>query len=399
MDFDKLPEEVCLPNYDESILNLSCSILQHYGIKPKHPTLYSIDRLLAKNPKHVVLILLDGLGMNILESNLYYNDFLRRNLTAEYSSVFPPTTTASTTTLLSGLSPIEHGWLGWDVYFEQEDKTVTCFDNFIRGTKEPAADYHIAGKYLPYKDIITAINEAGTAKANKIFPFGPDAPKDLQEWIDAIRKSTKTNETTFTYAYWENPDHMLHAKGTRSNDVKKYIEELNQEMAYLCQECKDTTFIITADHGHKDVINHYICDDYPDIRDMLIRETSIEPRAISFFVKPECVKEFPRIFNDYFGNDYVLFTKEEIMQNQLFGPGFPNDNLTGIGDYIAAAYGSNTLYWKRNNKDFKSHHAGLSKEEISIPLITYEYKKSNAGLAVYYMIIGMFIFALLTIIL
>lgn len=371
MIFEDLPEEVTLPNYKESILNLSCSILKHYGITPKHETLYSIDRLLAKNPKHVVVILLSGLGINILESSLYYKDFLRRNLITSYSSVFPSTTTASTTTLLTGLSPIEHGCL-------------SSTDN-----------HNIADKYLSYDNIITQINETGNAQANAIFPSGPDAPKDLDQWILKIKKSCQTEKTTFTYAYWENPDYMIHEKGTKSNDVIKLIQELNQKLTYLCSECKDTTFIITADHGNKDVINNYICDDYPDIKNMLIRETSIAPRSISFFVKPECIKNFPRIFNDSFGKDYILITKQEALDNQLFGPGFTNENLTEIGDYIAIAYNSRTLYWKKTDKDFKSHYAGLSKEEMNIPLIAFEYKPLHIGLKVYYMIAGLFIFALL----
>ncbi len=116
------PNEPCFPDYTDSILNLSNSILKYYGIEPFHETHPGADYLLSKNFPHVVVILLDGLGMNILERNLTYRDFLRRNLYSDYSSVFPPTTTSSTTTFLSGLSPVEHGWLGWDVYFKQEDK-------------------------------------------------------------------------------------------------------------------------------------------------------------------------------------------------------------------------------------------------------------------------------------
>ena len=399
MKKENLPPEIVFPNYDESILNLSCSILEHFGVKPKHGTLHWVDRVLAKNPKHVVVILLDGLGMNILQSSLYYKDFLRRNLLTDISSVFPSTTTSSTTTFLSGESPIEHGWLGWDVYFAQEDKTVTCFTNNIKGTETKAADYSVARKYLPYKNIIEQINEAGVGKANAIFPFGPDGATSLDEWIAKIRKSTQVQEKTFTYAYWENPDHTLHLQGTKSNDVVKCVTELNEKLSYLCQNCKDTTFFITADHGHTDIMNCNLCEDYPDIQKMLVRETSIEPRAISFFVKPDCVKDFPRVFNDSFGQDYVLFTKQEALENELFGPGFPNENSTGIGDFIAVGYKARTLVWNEKSHHFKSHHAGLSKDEMRIPLICYEYKPLHIGMKVYYIIAGIFIFALLVAIL
>ena len=394
MDNKDLPEEIVLPDYNKSILNLSCSILQHYGVKPEHDTLPQADEKLKKNHQHVVVILLDGLGINILEQHLCYKDFLPRNMLTEYSSVFPPTTTASTTTFLSGKSPIEHGWLGWDVYFEQEDKTVTCFTNTLKSSTTVAADYNVARKYLPYENIIEKINKAGQAKANLVFPFGPDAHPDLNDWINTIKKTCHSNEKTFTYAYWENPDHELHIKGTKSNEITKIVEDLNSKLSILCESCPDTLFFITADHGHKDIINNLLTEDYPEINEMLIRETSIEPRAISFFVKPEYVDKFPRIFNDIFGSDYILFTREEVLKNELFGPGFANENLTGIGDYIAAAYGPRTLVQNKNCHQFKSHHAGLSKEEMSIPLICYERENKHWGLKVYYLIIALLIITL-----
>lgn len=379
-----LPEEVTLPDYNDSILNLSCSILQHYGIKPNHNTLREADALLSKNFPHVVVILLDGLGMNILERHLHPKDFLRRHLITDYSSVFPPTTTASTTSFLSGKSPIEHGWLGWDVYFEQEDKIVTCFHNTLKNTKEQAAEYDIPRRYLPYENIIEQINKAGTAKAFGIFPFGPEAHTDLTDWCHAVEKTCKSEERTFTYAYWEDPDSTLHIKGTTSSDVEIVVKELNAKLANLCSQCKDTIFLITADHGHIDVRNEYLTEKYPDMEKMLIRETSIEPRAISFYVKPEHKMEFAREFNDKYYYDYLLFTKEEALKMELFGPGVPNENLTGIGDYIAAAFKNRTLYWKKTEKDFKSHHAGLSRQEMKIPLIGVVNKNRHTGIKIWY---------------
>ena len=46
-------------------------------------------------------------------------------------AVFPATTTASTTSVLSGKNPNEHGWLGWDLYFKEFDKTISIFPNMV----------------------------------------------------------------------------------------------------------------------------------------------------------------------------------------------------------------------------------------------------------------------------
>ena len=380
--------EPCFPDYSDCIVNLSCSIQKYYGITPLHNTLPQVDEILSHNKKHVVVILLDGLGMNILDGNLSYRDFLRRHLLTDYSSVFPPTTTSSTTAFLSGKTPIEHGWLGWDVYFQQENKTITCFYNTLQGNGEKAAEYDIPRKYLPYKNIIDQINEAGTAKANAIFPFGPEAHSELYDWAAEIRKSINQDEKTFTYAYWENPDYLLHRLGNKTSDVEKTIRELNAVLLDLCEDAKDTVFFITADHGHISIQNDFLEEEYPNITNMLERQVSIEPRAISFYVKPEYKTAFADEFNKHFGNDYKLYTKEEVLEMKLFGDGEPNENLTGIGDFVAAAVSHKTILWNKKQKLFRSHHAGLTKEEMRIPLIWYETKPKKSFLFWYYTIVG-----------
>lgn len=383
------------PDYTNSIMNLSCSFLNHFGAPVKHNTLPYVDKILSKGYKHVVAILLDGFGVNILEKHLEPEAFLRKHLLTEYSSVFPPTTVASTTSMLSGLSPVEHGWLGWDVYFEQEDTTVTCFFNTIADTQTPAASYNIPHKYFHYKKIDEQINEAnpdGSVEAEIVFPFGPRPFPEIDDWFAEIKRHASCDKRTFTYAYWENPDHNLHRYGTESEEVHKVIADLNARIEKLCSELSDTVVFITADHGHTDVNNECYETDFPEFAKMFARTPSIEPRGTSFFVKEEYLKPadntevnsadpekntiFAREFQRLFGNDYVLFSRKEVFEKQIFGTGEPNKNLTGIGDYVAAAIGSRTIYPTKYmyDKGFKSHHAGMTESDMKIPLICCERK-------------------------
>jgi len=370
-------KQIFFPDYNNSILNFSCSILKHFKIDIKHNSLPEVDNILTKNFQNIVVILLDGLGINILEKHLKPTDFLRKHLFKEYSSIYPPTTTASTTSIMSGLAPIEHGWLGWDVYFKQEDKIVTCFRNTFAGTDTVAADYSIANKYLPYKDIATLINEKGSGDAEIIFPWLLEKPGDLDNWILKIKNRCKKKSDTkenpkFTYAYWEQPDGALHEFGSNHPTVHESVLELNKKIEQLCSELENTLVFITADHGHIDIERNFIEENYPDIAEMLIRPTSLEPRAISFYVKEEFIHDFKNKFLEYFEKDYLLYTKEEVFKNHLFGYGTEHKNLTGIGDFIAIAKGTKTLFWNKNTHPFKSHHAGITEEEMKIPLIVIE---------------------------
>ena len=48
----------------------------------------------------------------------------------------------------------------------------------------------------------------------------------------------------------------------------------------------NTIIFVVADHKHHNVENLFI-KDYPDIEEFFLRNTSIEPRAVNFFIKPE----------------------------------------------------------------------------------------------------------------
>ena len=57
------------PDYDRSILSIASSLLKHFGVTDcQHKTLPEFDKLLEKNYKNVIVILLDGLGTSTLNS-------------------------------------------------------------------------------------------------------------------------------------------------------------------------------------------------------------------------------------------------------------------------------------------------------------------------------------------
>jgi predicted AlkP superfamily pyrophosphatase or phosphodiesterase len=118
-----------LPDYNNCLVNLSNSILKKFGARTTAGTLPLADKYLEGEYKNVVLLILDALGTSIVERHLEENGFFRSHMAGALDSVYPPTTVAATTSILSGLYPNEHGWLGWDVYYPQINKNVTVFTN------------------------------------------------------------------------------------------------------------------------------------------------------------------------------------------------------------------------------------------------------------------------------
>ena len=125
-------KELILLNYENGIVNVACSIRKYFELDYNHNTIDKIDKILEeKQPKNVVIILFDGMGSKLLKEKLPNDSFLLKQLDSEISSVVPSTTTASTTSMLSRMTPAEHNWLGWDLYVKEEDIVCSDYSNWF----------------------------------------------------------------------------------------------------------------------------------------------------------------------------------------------------------------------------------------------------------------------------
>ena len=160
----------------------------------------------------------------------------------------------------------------------------------------------------------------------------------------------------------------MHELGTDAPEINEIVENINFKVEELSKKLKDTIIFVVADHGHKNVEN-IMLEDYPDIVDCLERNTSIEPRAVNFFIKENEKQKFELLFNKYFSKDFNLYTKEDVINSNLFGTGKENEVFRDIlGDYLAIAKTNKTLLYG-GSKPLKSQHAGYTDDEIYVPLI------------------------------
>lgn len=365
------------PDYTNCPANVANSILKHFKCAQFHPGMPILDEILERNNyKHVILYLADGLGCAQMEEHLDTESFLRKHMVSTFSSVFPPTTTASTTTYTTGLMPNEHGWLGWNMYIKEIDEIVTLFRNCIRDTFIPfsfSEDY--AEERYPNRYLHQIINETGDGKGYFYFPFKWTIYKDHQQLRNEVLELCSKDEKNYLYLYDTQPDSILHKDGAKSQTAKEKIIEINQWLESISKELKDTLIIVCADHGHLDVTPVHVSD-APEIEKMMIRPTSLEPRASVFHIKEEFKSSFKEeFFKVYSKEDFIVYSAEEVKNMQLFGTGESREGFDdSIGDFIAIAISDKMIIDTPDSFKLKSHHAGFTSDEMEIPLILIDCK-------------------------
>lgn len=316
--------------------------------------------------KNRLVMILDGMGVAIVKKLLDKNGFFACHLTDIETAIIPATTVAATTAYRTGKMPWETGFIGWSQYFAETDEVIEVFfnKNYYTGelsklSKQP--------RILPCKTVVEKMNDTGRT-AFEIMPgFIPGGCDTFDEWLDKIIETCNRETDAYVYAYWTEPDSTLHEFGSKDPAVKALLQDMEQKIEKAFQKIHNKTdVLITADHGHK-LVKHLFLTDYPDIEQSLLHPISIEARAVSLFVKPEKIAEFPAMFNKHFGKWFKLVTKQEFERDFLHA----KKPVRFVGDFMALATADYGLCQNRDVPHYISNHAGITKEELEIPIIKH----------------------------
>jgi len=364
------------PDYDNSILSITSSILKYYGYSNGHTSQKYLDEKLKKKYRNIVLMIFDGMGVSTLKQHLKDDSFLMKHFIEPISSVCPSTTGCAIPTYESGKSPIEHSWLGWDMYFKEYDANITVFKNTFQGSNEVVPGGNAAQKYMGYKNIFDIIKEITNGK---VTPHDISKYSDTNEFVYSceemsmlVQEIAKNKEQDFVYTYLTEPDSVMHALGVEHEYVKENVRYINSLVKELCEKLEDSLVIVSADHGLIDTEALYLSN-YPKLMNMLKRRISIESRAVNFYVKDEYKTVFKKEFNKIFKDDFMLLSKEEILEKGLFGKGKKNPRIDDVvGDYMAFAVTNKAIEWEDDGYKMQARHAGLTKEEMEVPLIVID---------------------------
>lgn len=358
--------------YDESILSYVACIRDSFGLSSSYaPNTKFKDYLNKKNPQKIFLILIDGMGANLIERKLSKDSFLRKNLFKKVTTVFPTTTTAALTSISNGKSPNENAWLGWMEYLEEIDDIIVPFlgESYYEDKKH---DEDICYKLRPFKTTVEELNEIGIKAINLYPDFIEGGCKDFTEFKNRLI-DLSYSDNKYVFAYWDKYDTIMHLEGPNSAKADSYLKMINDGLEEVSNNISDDTMlVIVADHGQSEIdLPYYI--EGSKYEKYMYRKPIIESRSPGFYIKEEYRKEFEAEFKKGFENDFILLDKQDIIDTKLFGYHDNHPKFESmLPDYLAIGKSRKVIRWCPLEVELQGQHAGISDDELYIPLITYK---------------------------
>jgi predicted AlkP superfamily pyrophosphatase or phosphodiesterase len=271
-------------DHETTLVNLSSSLLAHFGVTPFHSTIKEVDEAMKGHQK-IAFLLFDGSGEYILNQYPHTTKFMREHKLMTIHSVNPATTVACTSALLTGKNPIENGWLGWSLYVNGYKDPIDVFPNTDSLTDEKISVPEVYKQECPLTYIDALLKEKGVkARLDLQAPLwdgkGPSSLKELRTHAHVFFQEGGQ----FYYGYWTNPDHIIHHKGVRSFTLHHVLRQINHTVEAFVKENPDVLVFTLADHGLVNV-QYRDLKAFPALESCLAKPMALEGRTASIFLK------------------------------------------------------------------------------------------------------------------
>lgn len=344
-----------------------------------------------KKTKRVVVIMVDGLGWNQLKSHTGHAPFLRSLFSdgQKLGTGFPSTTATSLSSLATGVTPGEHGMLGYDVVDPAQRRVVNQLGGWPADLNpeawqtQPTVFQKVAEHGVHVATVsIPMFAKSALTRASLRGPVFVAANQPMAR-AKATHNVFDSHRSALVYTYFNELDKTGHKFGVDSSQWRDTLEELDYVIKSLVSRLpEETTVLITGDHGMVDVPESQRIDysQYPELVEG-VELTSGEPRGaqLTFAVETDEAgrQRVKNAWHKEFGTKAWIMTRQEAVERDYFGP-ITDEHQARLGDLMILAAESIAFYDGRRVApmafDMVGQHGSLTAGERFVPLLVHRTK-------------------------
>ncbi|MEU1970430.1 nucleotide pyrophosphatase/phosphodiesterase family protein [Microbacterium sp. NPDC019599] len=330
-----------------------------------------------------VLFVIDGLGARNLSARAGHARFLasaggKKDVAR---SVFPSTTAAALTSLLTGVEPGEHGLVGYRIRIPGTDLAP----NQLKGWETDGLDPHSWQRAQPIFEreaaagrpcfVVSRGKFAGSGFSTATVRGATFVPSSsAAEGAELAAGLVAQHPGALVYLYAPELDGIAHQKGWESDDWARALETVDAAARALSDSLPDRAgAVVTADHGIVDVPRHRQL--LLTEGDALVTGVSViggEPRMLHLYAEPGRADAVLDAWRASEGGRSWVLSRDEAVEGGLFGP-VASEVRERIGDVVVAARAGVAYYDDRladkAPQKMIGQHGSLTDEERTVPLI------------------------------
>jgi hypothetical protein len=325
----------------------------------------------VKDARQVVLLALDGLGWEQLQAFADDCPTLARMAGAAITTVAPTTTATALTSLATGLTPGEHGIMGYRMPVQGELLQVLRWGTDAGDARKrirPQSAQRIPAFFGASVPAIAKeeFAESGFTQAHLqgVRYLGWKFSSTL---VGHVVKEIAANEP-FIYAYYDGIDKVAHRYGL-SDFYRLELQAADRLVSDLLQRIpSDAVLLVTADHGHVEVDEIITLD--PSVR-QLTRLQSGEGRFRWLHANWGSAGDLWVAAKKAHGDVAWIMSQGALIEGGWFGPNVTDAARSRLGDVALIPFRPVSFEDPAEHTPVQllSRHGSLTSAELLVPLL------------------------------
>ncbi|MHB8294177.1 MAG: alkaline phosphatase family protein [Acidimicrobiales bacterium] len=276
----------------------------------------------AREARQVVLLVLDGLGALQLEARLpalpAMSSMARRTIT----SVAPTTTAAALTSISTGLSPLEHGVVGYRLRVREGEVLNTLRWATAAGDQRAALPPQVFQPVPAFSGrAVSAVTRAEFAGTG--FTDAHLRGSTLVGWkvtstlLVEVRRLLRSGQS-FVYAYYDGIDKVAHEFGF-GDHYDEELRSVDRLIGDIVGELPGgAVLVVTSDHGQVDVGDRMVGLDRDLLADVVL--LTGEARFRWLHARPGACRAVAESASELYGDRAWVLPTAEVLGRGWLGP-------------------------------------------------------------------------------